>query len=53
MKELSQNECSEINGGNLAMDIGWFLGHMVHGNFGSAYGISMAIADYHLLYMTK
>lgn len=53
MKNLNQNECSEINGGNLAMDIGWFLGHMVHGNFGSFSGIAMAIADYNFLYATK
>jgi len=53
MKELNQKESLEIDGGSFAMDLGWFIGEMLHGNFGSVYGIADAILDYHIMYATK
>jgi hypothetical protein len=53
MKDLSQDECLGTNGGGIAVDIGWFFGNMVRGNFGSIFGIQMAIANYNLLYEGK
>jgi hypothetical protein len=53
MKELNQKESLEINGGSFAMDLGWFIGEMIHGNFGSGFGIADAILDYQIMYAEK
>lgn len=50
MKDLAQKNLKEINGGSFAMDLGWFIGHLLNGNFGSAAGTVNAMMDYHILY---
>jgi hypothetical protein len=53
MKDLNQEESLEIKGGSFAMDLGWFIGHILNGNFGSSAGLANAILDYQILYSKK
>ncbi len=50
MKDLNQNEILEINGGSFAMDVGWFIGHFISGDFGKLGGWWEAYIDYQILY---
>lgn len=50
LDELSNYECKKVNGGNFGWDVGWLLGNVISGNFGSVAGTVEAVTDYMIHY---